>query len=138
MTVRTVTQSYGEPHRTAPRPRACAPRGAALAYDALGRRVTGLRERAAEATGASRPSAGLRALQDADAYRREADLDGEFYPVDSSGVGDVGGAGDGRARQRRDDADHERPEQADVLPARQNQAAECADDEADDDGADDA
>src|SRR5690606_36514264 len=65
-------------------------------------------------------------------------LDGELDPVDPAGVRHAEHARDGGADQRRDAADHHRQPERDALAARDHQPAQRADDDADDEGGEDA
>jgi hypothetical protein len=73
-----------------------------------------------------------------DPHRGQYDLDGDLDPVDPGGVLDAELAGDEAAQQGGHDADDDGEEHGDVLPARQHQPAQHADDGAHDDCGDDA
>src|SRR5690606_26446322 len=77
------------------------------------------------------------ALEDGHATGGEGHLQAELDPVDARRVRDPEHAGDQRARQRGDDADEQGSQQADPLPAGQDEPAQPPDDHADDQGADD-
>ncbi len=69
---------------------------------------------------------------------RQRDLDEPLDPVGSIGVRDPEPGGDRRAQQRGHDADGDRPQDADALPPGDDQPSQDTDDDADDDGAENA